>query len=112
MNRATKWTAGTVAAIAIVGGGAGVAVAGGNDSSDPTSDDVALTGATLEKASKAALDATGGGKVVSTEEGNEGIAYEVEVATTDGRTVEVQLDENFNVTHQEVDTPDQGGSED
>lgn len=79
---------------------------------DPTSDDVALTGTTLQRASQAATDATGGGSVTSSEEGNEGVAYEVEVKTPDGKTVEVQMDKSFHVTHQETDTPDQGQSED
>jgi hypothetical protein len=112
MNRKSKWAIGAVSSLIVVGAGTGVAFAAGGNSSDPTSDDVPLTGTTLQKASQAALDATGGGTVTSSEEGNEGIAYELEVRTPDGKTVEVQLDKSFTVTHQEVDTPDQGGSED
>ena len=112
MNRKTKFGIAAAAALVVTGVASGVAIAGGSDPSDPTSDDVPLTGTTLQQASQAALDATGGGKVISSEEGNEGIAYELEIRTTDGTTVEVQLDKSFTVTHQQVDTPDQGGSED
>jgi hypothetical protein len=87
-----------VLALAVAGGGAGIAVAlGGGD------DDQPLTGTTLEKASQAALDHTGGGTVVESEAGDDGAAYGVEVRLDDGSTVEVNLDESFKVIGQEAD---------
>lgn len=113
MNRAKKIAAASIATVALVAGGTTYAFASTGNAADPTSDDVALTGTTLQRASQAATDATGGGTVTSGKEGNEGnVAYELEVKTSDGKTVEVQLDKAFNVTHQETDTPDQGQSED
>src|SRR3990170_634767 len=86
-----------VLAVGVIGGGAGIAVAtGGGDGDQP------LTGAALEKASKAALEYTGGGTVTETEVGDDGAAYGVEVRLDDGSQVEVNLDENFNVIGQEA----------
>jgi uncharacterized membrane protein YkoI len=49
--------------------------------------------------------ATGGGKVNQTELDNEnGATYEVEVARTDGSTVDVRLDDNFKVVVVESDS--------
>jgi Peptidase propeptide and YPEB domain len=91
VKRRTKWIAGGAVALAIVGTGTGVAVATGAGDESP------LTGVTLEKASKAALESTGGGTVIETEVGDGGSAYEVEVRTDDGTEVEVNLDGDFNV---------------
>lgn len=61
-------------------------------------DDTPLSGATLEKASAAAIDAAGGGEVTETEASDDaGSAYEVEVLLPNGVEADVQLDENFNV---------------
>ena len=91
-------TAGAVVVVlaAVAGGGAAWATAGGGD-------DTPLTGSTLDKASAAALAQTGGGRVTEAEAGDEGAAYSVEVRRSDGSTVEVSLDEHFNVTSQESD---------
>lgn len=91
-----------LAVVALATGG--FAVAGGvGDSDEP------LTGATLERATAAALEHTGGGKVVETEVGDDGAAYGVEVQLAGGRQVEVELDENFQVIGQEAD--DDGAGE-
>ncbi len=69
----------------------------------------------LEQASEAALAHTGGGTVIETEVGDEGAAYGVEIRLDDGSVVEVNLDENFAVTGQEVDDDgpnDQDGAND
>ena len=66
-------------------------------------DDQPITGPALEQATKAALEHTGGGTVTETEVGDDGSAYGVEVRLDDGRQVEVNLDENFNVIGQEND---------
>ena len=83
-------------ALAVIGGGSGVAVATG-------ADDKPLSGRALERASAAALEHTGGGKVTETEVGDDGAAFGVEVRLSSGKQVEVNLDESFTVTGQETD---------
>lgn len=102
MQRRTRLIAGAVLALLVAGVGAGAAVAAGAD------DDTPLTGSTLERASAAALQATGGGTVTETEAGDDGAAYGVEVRMPDGREVEVNLDEAFAVIGQEDDSEDGG----
>ncbi|MGH9014560.1 MAG: PepSY domain-containing protein [Acidimicrobiia bacterium] len=97
MQRRTKWIAGGAVAVAVIGGGTGIGLAASGD------DDKPLTGSTLDDAVAAALDETGGGTVTETEVGDDGVAYSVEVRLDDGRQVEVNLDENFNVIGQEAD---------
>jgi uncharacterized membrane protein YkoI len=97
------------AAIVLVLGAAaaGIAVASGRGD-----DDQPLTGATLAKASAAALEHTGGGTVVETEVGDGGAAYEVEVRLPNGRQVEVRLDARFSPLGQEADDDGAGDEED
>jgi uncharacterized membrane protein YkoI len=85
---------------------AGFAIAAGGD------DDKPLTGSNLQKATAAALVHTGGGTVVETEVGDDGAAYGVEVRLDDGRVVEVNLDENFDVVGQENDDDGAGDRDD
>jgi uncharacterized membrane protein YkoI len=106
MRRRTKvLIASGAGAVALVGG-ATWAVAGGADD-DAT--DTPITGTELDKASAAALEHTGQGRVTETEVGDEESYYEVEVTLEDGSEVDVQLDEQFNVVGDEVDD---GSSED
>ncbi len=63
----------------------------------------AITGEALQKASAAALAHTGGGRVTDTEVGDEESLYEVEVTLDNGKQIDVQLDENFNVVGDEVE---------
>ncbi|MBA3365267.1 MAG: PepSY domain-containing protein [Actinobacteria bacterium] len=105
---------GIVAAVvlALVALSAGIAVAAGGGSGD---DEQALVGATLERATAAALEHTGGGIVTETEAGDDGAAYGVEVRLDNGSQVEVNLDENFDVIGQEADddgSSDRDGSND
>ena len=95
-----------VAALAALAlGGAALAGAASGDDDGPGDDGGALTGTTLDRASKAALDATGGGKVNETErDGENGATYEVEVAKTDGSQVDVRLDDQFKVVVIEGDS--------
>ena len=93
-----SWLVGAVAAVALLGVGGGIAVANNGDDSEPP-----ITGEALQKASAAALAYTGGGRVTETEAGDEDSYYEVEVTLPDGRQVDVQLDENFNVVGGEAD---------
>ena len=116
----------TVAALAALalGGAALAGAAGGGNSgaqeqerSDAGDASKAITGDAKARAEKAALAATGGGKVNQTELDNEnGATYEVEVAKTDGTQVDVRLDDNFSVVAVESDSEkadgkDQGADE-
>lgn len=106
MRRRTKaFIAGGAAAAAILGG-ATWAVAGGSDDDETQK---SITGPALEKASAAALEHTGEGRVTETEVGDEESYYEVEVTLDDGSQVDVQLDEDFHVVGDEADDD---GSED
>ena len=79
--------------------GTGAAIAAGEDDVDTP-----ITGDALTRASAAALDYTDGGAVTDTEVGDEESFYEVEVTLDDGAQVDVQLDEEFNVVGDEVET--------
>jgi uncharacterized membrane protein YkoI len=105
MKRRLAIVAAVVLALGAVG--AGIAIAGGAGD-----DDKPLTGSTLERASDAALEHTGGGTVIETEVGDDGAAYGVEVRRDDGSVVEVELDENFEVVGQEADDDEAGEEED
>ena len=100
MRRRTKALVAGAAAGAIALGGASFAVAGGADD-DGT--DTPITGSDLDRASAAALEHTGEGRVTETEVGDEESLYEVEVTLDDGSQVDVQLDEQFNVVGSEAD---------
>lgn len=91
-KRMTMIVVGVVAVTGLALGGAAIANATQGD------DGAKLSGSTLERASAAALKATGGGKVNETEHDSEnGATYEVEVTKPDGSTVEVRLGKAFNV---------------
>jgi len=79
--------------VALTAAGTGVALS--SDDDDGT--EMPITGVELEKASDAALAFSGGGTVTETEVGDEESYYEVEVRRPDGSSVDVQLDEQFNV---------------
>ena len=99
MQRRTKIIAGAAIAAAAAVGGTGVALAGGggDDSEAP------IRGTDLERASAAALEHTGEGTVSETEVGDEESLYEVEVRLPDGSSMDVQLDESFDVVGDKVD---------
>jgi hypothetical protein len=103
MNKRNKFLIVGASALALGVGGAGVASAtgGGDDSSEGP--DQAITGSALERASAAALEATGGGTVSDTEVGDEESYYEIEVTRDDGSQVDVQLDRDFNLVGQSAD---------
>jgi uncharacterized membrane protein YkoI len=107
------WVIGLVALLALTGAAVTTtsrfALAGGSD------DDQPITGQALDKASEAALAHTGGGRVTGTEVGDEDSYYQVEVTLDDGSQVDVQLDQNFAVVGQNVDSEsadDQNGAKD
>ena len=108
MNRLKKVLS-TVAALAALALGGAALAGAANGGDDAGEKDSALTGSTLDRASKAALTATGGGKVNETERDNEnGATYEVEVAKPGGGQVDVRLDEQFKVIVVEGDHEDKG----
>jgi hypothetical protein len=100
--------AGTVIAALAVGG---VAIAGAAGGDDDDGGARAISGAALERASAAALDHTGGGRVTETETGDEESWYEVEVTRDDGSQVDVQLDRDFQVMGSEGDDDRGDGSD-
>ena len=102
MRRRTAITIAGGALIVAAGAvGAGVAVASDGDDAEAP-----ITGAALERASAAALEATGGGRVTGTEVGDEESRYEVEVTRPDGSQVDVQLDREFRVVAADDDRED------
>jgi uncharacterized membrane protein YkoI len=92
---------GAVAAAAFAGATAAQAASIADDEGG----DTAITGPDLERATEAALAHLGEGEVTETEVGDEESYYEVEVRLPDGRQVDVQLDEDFQVVGTEGDGP-------
>lgn len=83
--------AGVALAAGIAGGG--VALAGGGDDDGPS-----VTGPQADRATAAALQATGGGTANAVERDSEaGAVWEVEVTRPDGATVDVRLDGSYRV---------------
>lgn len=74
----------------------------GNDDTDSSADaaegaDVPIPTPDLQRASRVALEAVGGGVVTGSEIADEESFYEIEVTLEDGTQVDVQLDEAFRV---------------
>ncbi len=113
MRTRTKWIAGGVVTIALLGAGTGVAVASGVGDSGG---DHPITGVALDRAGAAALAYTGAGRVTGTENGDEESQYEVEVTLDNGNQVDVQLDAQFQVVSSKTDKEnakdDTGGQHD
>jgi hypothetical protein len=106
MKKRTIVAAGGAAVVAALAVG-GVAVAGGVD--EPGSHD--YTQKQADDATAAALKATGGGKANSVErDGENGATWEVEVTKTDWTTVDVRLDERYQVVVIEGDSEPAGDS--
>lgn len=101
MRKRTVALAGAAGATAAIAVG-GVAVATNGDDG-PASHQ--YTQQQADAARRAALDATGGGRVNSVESDHEdGATYEVEVTKPDGDTVDVRLDERYRVVVIEGDS--------
>ena len=83
----------TAAGVVLLLGGAGIALAvSDNDNDGP------LTGETLDRASNAALAEVGPGTVTSADRNDDGgSAYDLEVRLDDGTTVDVELNDSFDV---------------
>ena len=106
MNRKTTLITLAAAAAIVAGGtGAGIAAANGGDDNEAP-----ITGQALDKASAAALEHTGEGRVTETEVGDEESYYEVEVTLDDGSQVDVQLDKSFKVVGSSADHEGDDGS--
>lgn len=85
--------------VSVAGGGAAIASAQSDDG------DATISGAGADKATAAALKATDGGTANSVERDSEnGATWEVEVTRNDGSTVDVRLDEHFDVVVIEGDS--------
>jgi uncharacterized membrane protein YkoI len=106
-RKTTLITLAAAAAIVAGGTGAGFAAASGGDD-----DEAPITGDALDKASAAALEETGEGRVTETEVGDEESYYEVEVTLDDGSQVDVQLDKSFNVVGSSGDDEERDGAGD
>jgi len=90
------------AAVAVAAAAPAIARAG-SGTTDGNETDRPITGTDLVRASEVAIDHLGGGTVTETEIEDEESYYEVEVTLDDGRQVDVQLDEAFNVVGTEDD---------
>lgn len=106
MKRRTKAiiAGGTLVIVTAAGAGIAIANSADDDSEDAGETDVPIAGTDLDKASAAALEHLGEGRVTETEVGDEESYYEVEVTLDDGSQVDVQLDEQFNVVGSEGET--------
>jgi hypothetical protein len=107
-KRAAVIGGGVALAAVLVGGG--VAVAGGFEPGEHGSH--SYTQQQADRATAAALQATGGGTANSIERDSEdGATWEVEVTKPDGRTVDVRLDENYAVVVIEGDSESEPGDD-
>ena len=96
---------GAAACAAVAGIATGGAALAGSDEGDST-----VTGPGADQATSAALEATNGGRANSVERDSEnGATWEVEVTKRDGTTVDVRLDESFQVVVIEGDSEDASG---
>jgi len=74
--------------------------------------DVTCRSRVFDRASNAALDHLGEGRVTETEVGDEESYYEIEVTLDDGTQTDVQLDRSINVVGSESDTNDTEANDD
>lgn len=100
MQKKTKIITASAITAGIVLGGAGIAyaVTDGFEGSD------AVTGADLDRASKAAVKEIGGGKVIDAERDDN--RYELDVLGSDGVSYDVVLDDSFTVLSSRADGDD------
>ncbi len=94
----------TGAAFAIAAGGVGVAIGAGGDDGDEQA-----TGPAADRAREAALKLFPGGRANAVERDSEdGATWEVEVTRRDGKTVDVRLDERYELVVVEGDDDSKG----
>ncbi|WP_309648941.1 PepSY domain-containing protein [Nocardioides sp.] len=100
--------AGVIAVAVAAGAGSAVATQGDDETGSRT-----YTEQQKQDATDAALDATGGGTANEVERDSEnGATWEVEVTRPDGSTVDVRLDEAYQVVVIEGDSEEPDGDED
>lgn len=105
MNKKSAVLAGAGAAVLLGAAGAGAAIA----SSDDDATQQPITGPALDRATRVALQETGGGRVTETEVNDEESYYQVEVTRDDGTQVDVNLDRQFNVVKTKTEGSDSEG---
>jgi uncharacterized membrane protein YkoI len=94
---------GVVALLAAGGGGTAIALGGGGDKGDDG--ERQATGSGADRAREAALAITKGGTANAVERDSEnGATWEVEITKTDGKTVDVRLDEGYKLVVVESDS--------
>jgi len=104
--RKRVWIAGVALGAAAAATAGGMAVAGNGDDGAASHQ---YTQEQADAATRAALEATGGGTANSVETDHEnGATYEVEVTEPDGSTVDVRLGDKFDVIAVESDSEDSG----
>ena len=104
--RRRVWVVGAAVGVAAAATAGGVAAAGDGDDGQASHQ---YTQEQADAATKAALEATGGGTANSVETDHEnGATYEVEVTKPDGTTVDVRLDASYQVVVIEGDNEDSG----
>jgi hypothetical protein len=91
-------------ALALAAGGVGVAVAGGSDEESREQ----VSGPAADRARDAALAHHPGTANAVERDSENGATWEVEITGEDGRTVDVRLDENYEVLVVEGDGADDG----
>jgi uncharacterized membrane protein YkoI len=105
MHWSKKYVIAGGAILALAAGGAGTAIATGG------SDEGGATGPGADQAKAAALKIHPGAHANSVERDSEnGATWEVEVQKQDGGTVDVRLDQNYQLVVAETDSEDQGGN--
>jgi len=110
MTRRRKFMIGGAAVLALAAGGTGVALATGAVGENDAAEQV--SGPNADKARAAALEITGGGTANSVELDSEnGATWEVEVTKPDGATVDVRLDDNYDLVVVEGDDEGTDSSE-
>ena len=103
MSRKTVVLGGAAAIFtaAAVGGAAAAAGSGPGDDDLP-----GLTGSDLQRATDAALDSAGGGRITDVEADDDTRTYEVEVTRDDGSEVDVRLDSDLAVVSSVAEEPE------
>ena len=105
-SRKAAIVGGSVLALAAGGTGAAIAVGNGHEGGDN-----GAHGPGANQAKAAALGFVPGGHANAVERDTEnGATWEVEVRKPDGSTVDVRLDQNYQLVVVEADSEDQGGS--
>jgi len=106
MTKKRKFTAAGLAALALAGGGSGLAFATANGEKDPGE---YATGSGADRAEAAALKITGGEANAVERDSENGATWEVEVTKPGGATVDVRLDESYGLVVIESDKEDANG---